>query len=51
MPKIPESCAPVNARPQFEAALLEAEATLQWTMEVRLTTLLIAIVRHALGHP
>jgi hypothetical protein len=49
MAKIPENCAPVNARVQFEAALLEAEASLHQTMELRLTTLLIAIVSYVLG--
>ncbi len=49
MAKIPENCAPVNARLQFEAVLLEAEATLQQTMELRLTGLLIAIVSYVLG--
>jgi len=51
MTKIPENCAPVNARLQLKAVLLEAEATLQQTMELRLTTLLIAIVCHVLGRP
>ena len=51
MAKIPENCAPVNARPRFEAVLLEAEATLQRTVELRLTDLLIAIVRYVLGRP
>ena len=49
MTKIPENCAPVNARVQFEAALLEAEASLHQTMELRLTTLLTAIVSYVLG--
>jgi transposase-like protein len=49
MSKIPESCVPVNARRQFEAAVLEAEASLRRTMELRLTGLLIAIVCHVLG--
>jgi transposase-like protein len=49
MSKIPESCPPVNARHEFEALLLEAEATLRRTIEVRLTALLVAIVSHVLG--
>lgn len=51
MSKIPENCAPVNAPLQFEAVLLEAEATLQRTMELRLTTLLTAIACYVLGRP
>ena len=47
--KIPESCSPVNARLQLEATLLEAEATLQRTIELRVTALLVAIVQHILG--
>jgi transposase-like protein len=49
MDKIPESCSPVNARHQLERILLEAEATLQRTIELRLTELLMAIVCHVLG--
>ena len=49
--KIPESCAPVNARHQFEAAVLEAEATLQRTIGARLKTLLEAIVCHGPCRP
>lgn len=49
MSKIPESCSPVNAQVEFEAALLEAEATLLRTIELRLTALLVAIVCHVLG--
>jgi putative transposase len=51
MTKIPESCSPVNARPQLEAALLEAETVLQRTMELRFTELLISVVCHVLGRP
>jgi hypothetical protein len=49
--KIAESCAPVNARQQFEAAVIEAEATPQQVMEVRLTALLVAVVCHVLCRP
>lgn len=49
MVKIPESCSPVKARLQLETALLEAEATLQRTIALRVTTLLVAIVQHILG--
>jgi len=49
--KIPESCSPVNARAQLEAGVLEAEATLQRTMELRFAKLLVAIVFHVLGRP
>jgi len=49
MSKIPQSCSPVNARREFEAVLLEAEATLRRTIEVRLTALLMAVVRHVVG--
>ena len=49
--KIPESCSPVNARAQLEAAVLEAEATLQQTMELRVAKLPVAIVTHVLGRP
>lgn len=51
MVKIPQSCAPVNARLQLEAVVLEAEAALKRTIELRLTELLIAIVYHVLGRP
>ncbi len=44
MSKIPQSCSPVNARREFEVLLLEAEATLRRTIEVRLTALLVAAV-------
>ena len=49
MSRIPQSCSPVNARREFEAVLLEAEATLRRTIEVRLTALLMAVVRHVVG--
>jgi hypothetical protein len=32
MSKLPESCSPINARVEFEATLLEAEATLLHTL-------------------
>lgn len=51
MVKIPRSCAPVNAQRQFEIALLEAEANLKRTIELRLGDLLMAIVYHVLGRP
>lgn len=51
MARIPESCAPVKARDQFEAMVLQAETTLQRTIELRLTDLLLAIVCHVLGRP
>lgn len=51
MSKIPDSCSPVNARSWFDAAVLEAEATLQRTLEVQFTALLVAIVQHILGRP
>jgi transposase-like protein len=49
MDKIPESCSPVNARQQLEATLLAAEATLQYTIALRFTELLQAIVGYILG--
>jgi len=51
MVKIPGSCSTVNARHLLKAALLEAEETLQQTMELRFTELLVAIVCHVLGRP
>ena len=51
MAKIPESCSPVNARRRFDSVVLEAEATLQRAVAVRLTELLTAIVCHVLGRP
>lgn len=51
MTKIPESCSPVNARAQFDSAVREAEATLQQTLGMQFTALLIAIVQHVLGRP
>ena len=51
MCKIPESCSPVNVRAQLEAAVLEAETTLQRTMELRFAELLMAVVFHVLGRP
>ena len=49
MDKIPEGCSPVNARQQLEATLLAAEATLQYTIALRFTELLQAIVGYMLG--
>jgi transposase-like protein len=51
MHKIPESCSPVNARLQLDGVVREAEATLQRTIERRLTELFLAIVCHVLGRP
>ena len=51
MHKIPESCSPVNAKAQLESAILKAETTLQRTIELRFTELLMAIVCHVLGRP
>ncbi len=48
MVRIPERCSPVNARALITSLLLEAEATLQHTMAVRLRELLLAIVHHVL---
>jgi len=51
MSRIPESCSPVNARAQLGLALQEAEAVLRQTIGLRLTELLIAIVRYVLDRP
>jgi transposase-like protein len=51
MPKIPESCSPVNARSQFESALLEAETSLRQNIALNLANLLAAIVEHVLNRP
>jgi putative transposase len=51
MSKIPESCRPVNARTLFESAALEAEASLRDSIALKLTILLVAIVRHLLNRP
>ena len=51
MTKIPESCPPVKARTQLEAALLEAEASLRQTRALWLTEMLAAIACHVLGRP
>jgi transposase-like protein len=51
MSKIPESCSPVNARSQFESALLEAETSLRHNMALTLTRLFAAIVEHVLNRP
>jgi hypothetical protein len=46
MTKIPESCHPVNARTQFELAVVEMEASLRDSIALKLTMLLVAIVGH-----
>lgn len=51
MARIPESCAPVNARIVFEAALDDAVQTLCKTIGARITALLVAIVNHVVGRP
>lgn len=51
MARIPETCAPVNARTLFEEALEEAVQTLCRTIGARLSTLLVAIVSHVVGRP
>jgi hypothetical protein len=51
MMRIPESCCPVNARPQFESSLLEAEASLRHNIALKLTGPLVAIVQHVLNRP
>jgi hypothetical protein len=49
MARIPESCAPVNARTLFESQLEEALDGLCQTIGARLTALLVAIVNHVVG--
>jgi putative transposase len=49
MARIPESCAPVNARTLFESQLEEALDGLCQTIGARLTALLVAIVSHVVG--
>ncbi len=51
MVKIPESCTLVNARDLLKESILEAEGTLQQTMELRFIELLVAIVCHVVGRP
>ena len=51
MARILETCAPVNARTCFEAALDEAVQTLYQTISARLNALLVAIVHHVVGQP
>jgi len=51
MSMIPEGCHPVNARTQFESAVLEAEASLRDSIAQKLTLVLIAIVAHVLNRP
>jgi len=49
MARIPETCAPVNARTLFEAHLDEAVQSLCQTIGARLTALLVAIVSYVVG--
>jgi transposase-like protein len=49
MPRIPEICAPVNARALFETQLDEAVQSLCQTIGARLTAMLVAIVSHIVG--
>lgn len=49
MARIPQTCAPVNARTQFEAHLDEAIESLCQTIGARLVALLVAIVSHIVG--
>jgi transposase-like protein len=49
MARIPETCAPVNARDLFKAQLDEAVDSLCQTIGARLTALLVAIVSHVVG--
>ena len=51
MASIPETCAPVNARSVFEAALDEAVQTLCQTIGARITALLVAIAGYVVGRP
>jgi transposase-like protein len=49
MARIPETCAPVNARAVFETNMDEAIQILCRTIGARLTALLVAIVSHVVG--
>jgi len=49
MARIPETCAPVNARTLFEAQLDLAVQSLCQTISARLAALLVAIVSHVVG--
>jgi transposase-like protein len=51
MTRIPESCAPVNARCRLRTGLLAAESRLRDELALKLTELLAAIVQHVLGRP
>jgi transposase-like protein len=51
MPSIPESCAPVNARTLFDAAIDQAVTTLCQNISARLNDLLVAIASHVVGRP
>jgi hypothetical protein len=49
MERIPETCAPVNARTVFERNVDEAMQILCRTIGARLSALLVAIVSHVVG--
>jgi hypothetical protein len=49
MARIPETCAPVNARTLFEAQLDEAVQSMCQAIGARLTAVLVAIVSHIVG--
>jgi putative transposase len=49
MARIPQTCAPVNARTEFEAHLDETIESMRQTIGIRLTALLVAIVSHIVG--
>ena len=51
MARIPEVCAPVNARTYFETAPDEAAQTLRQTTSARFNALLEAIVSYVVGRP
>jgi hypothetical protein len=51
MTRIPETCAPVNARALFEVALDEAVHTLCHVIGARRSALLVAIASHVVGRP
>ena len=46
MTKIPRSCSPVNAQSELELVLLKTEVSLQQSIALELTNLLVAIVQH-----
>jgi transposase-like protein len=49
MTRIPDTCAPINARTLFETQLDEAVENLCQTIGARLTAVLVAIVSHIVG--